>query len=81
MPDLVANVLLFGRFLRARGLEMHVGRLVDVVEALQHVDLGSREAVYHTCRALLVHRRDDLPVFAQAFNAFWRLRRAPLPRD
>jgi hypothetical protein len=80
MADLVANVLLFGRFLRARGLEMHVGRLIDVVEALQHVDLGSRDAVYHTCRTLLVHRRDDLPVFDQAFDAFWRQRRATLSR-
>jgi uncharacterized protein len=80
MADLVANVLLFGRFLRARGLEMHVGRLIDVVEALEHVDLGSRDAVYHTCRTLLVHRRDDLPVFDQAFDAFWRQRRATLSR-
>ena len=80
MPDLVANVLLFGRFLRALGLEMHVGRLMDVVEALQHIDLGSRDAVYHTCRALLVHRRDDLPVFDQAFDAFWHQRRAMLSR-
>jgi uncharacterized protein with von Willebrand factor type A (vWA) domain len=80
MADLVANVLLFGRFLRALGLEMHVGRLMDVVDALQHVDLGSRDAVYHTCRVLLVHRRDDLPVFDQAFDAFWRQPRAMLPR-
>jgi hypothetical protein len=81
MADLVANVLLFGRFLRAVGLETHVGRLMDVVEALQHVDLGSRDAVYHTCRALLVHRRDDLPVFDRAFDAFWRQRRATLSRS
>ena len=71
---------MFGRFLRALGLEVHVGRLIDVVEALQHVDLGTRDDVYHTCRALLVHRRDDLSIFDQAFDAFWRQRRVSLPR-
>ena len=28
--------------------------------------------MYHTCRALLVHRRDDLAMFDRAFDAFWR---------
>ena len=28
--------------------------------------------MYHTCRALLVHRRDDLATFDRAFDAFWR---------
>ena len=72
MDALVGNVLVFGRLLRAIGMEVHVGRLLDTIEALQHVDIGAREDVYHTCRALLVHRREDLPVFDRAFNAFWR---------
>ena len=69
---LALNVLLFGRLLRALGLEVHVGRLLDVVEALQYVDLSERDAVYYTCRALLVHRHEDLPIFDRAFDAFWR---------
>ena len=55
-----SNLIVFGRLLRALGLEVHIGRLLDVVEALQHVDLGARDDVYHTCRALLVHRHEDL---------------------
>ena len=39
------------------------GRMLDVAEALQHVDLGARDEVYHTCRTLLVHRQDDLAIF------------------
>jgi uncharacterized protein len=69
---LALNVLLFGRLLRVLGLDVHVGRLLDVVEALQYVDLSERDAVYHTCRALLVHRHEDLPIFDRAFDAFWR---------
>jgi uncharacterized protein with von Willebrand factor type A (vWA) domain len=83
MSGLVGNVLVFGRLLRGVGLEVHVGRLLDVVEALQHVDLSERDEVFHTCRALLVHRREDLPIFDRAFEAFWRQhgRTFPQPRD
>jgi uncharacterized protein len=70
--SLLHNLLVFGRVLRQRGMQVHIGRLLDVVEALQHVDIGSRDEVFHTCRALLVHRHDDLAVFDRAFDAFWR---------
>jgi len=73
MSGLLENLLVFGRLLRALGLEVHVGRLLDVAEALQHITLSSRDEVYHTCRALLVHRHDDLATFDRAFDAFWRV--------
>ena len=72
MAALLGNLLVFGRLLRALGLEVHVGRLLDIADALPHVNLGARDDVYHTCRALLVHRRDDLATFDRAFDAFWR---------
>ena len=72
MSSFVGNLIVFGRALRGLGLDVHVGRLLDVTEALQHIDVGSRDEVYHTCRALLVHRRDDLEMFDAAFDAFWR---------
>jgi uncharacterized protein with von Willebrand factor type A (vWA) domain len=73
MSGLLNNLLAFGRVLRTLGLEVHLGRLLDVVAALQHVDIGARADVYHTCRALLVHRHDDLATFDRAFDAFWRI--------
>jgi uncharacterized protein with von Willebrand factor type A (vWA) domain len=73
MSGLLENLLVFGRLLRALGLEVHVGRLLDVAEALQHITISSRDEVYHTCRALLVHRHDDLATFDRAFDAFWRV--------
>jgi uncharacterized protein with von Willebrand factor type A (vWA) domain len=72
VPGLVHNLLVFGRLLRRLGLEVHVGRLLDVVAALPHVDLGARDEVFHTCRSLLVYRHEDLPLFDRAFDAFWR---------
>jgi uncharacterized protein len=70
---LLGNLLVFGRLLRTLGLEVHLGRLLDIAEALQHVDIGAREDMYHTCRALLVHRHEDLAIFDRAFDAFWRV--------
>ena len=76
--NLLRNLLVFGRLLRRLGIDVHTGRLVDVAEALQHVDLGSRDEVYYTCRALLVYRHEDLPIFDRAFEAFWMGRWVPV---
>src|SRR3954447_9470903 len=72
MSRLLDNLLIFGRLLRRAGMPVHSGRLLDLVDALGHVNLGSREEVYHTCRALLVHRQDQIAIFDLAFAAFWR---------
>src|SRR5262245_56608396 len=71
MPQIQRNLLVFGRLLRRLGIDVHVGRLLDVTEALQHVDLSSRDEVYYTCRALLVYHHDQLAIFDRAFEAFW----------
>jgi uncharacterized protein with von Willebrand factor type A (vWA) domain len=65
------RLLAFGRYLRSLGLDIHVGRMLDAVEALPHVDIGRRDDVYHALRALLVHRREDLALFDRAFDTFW----------
>jgi uncharacterized protein len=71
MSRLLDNLLLFGRILRAAGIAVHPGRLLDVVSALDHVDLRSREEVYYACRALLVHGPEQIAIFDRAFDAFW----------
>ena len=83
--SLVETVLAFGQALRAAGLDVHLGRLIDVVDALQRIDLGARDEVFHTCRTLLVHRHEDFPAFERAFEAFFsekaRSSRRSSPRD
>ena len=71
MSRLLENLLLFGRVLRRAGIAVHPGRLLDVVSALDHVDIASRAEVYHACRALLVHRQEQIAIFDLAFDAFW----------
>ena len=72
MSRLLENLLFFGRLLRRAGIDVHPGRMIDVVEALGHVNLAARDEVFHTCRALLVHRPEQLAVFDLAFDRFWR---------
>jgi uncharacterized protein len=69
---IVGNLLRFGRALRRTGIDVHPGRLLDVIDALGHVNVAVRDEVYYTCRALLVHRHEQLATFDRAFEAFWR---------
>ena len=72
---LLPNLLLFGRLLRALGLDVNPGRMIDLAQALAYVDIGRKSDFHHTARALLVHDKDDLPLFDMAFNLFWRQHR------
>jgi uncharacterized protein len=70
--NLLHNLVLFGRLLRALGLDVNPGRVMDLAQALEYVEIGRRSDLYYTARSLLVHRREDLPLFDQAFELFWR---------
>ncbi|MCP4417171.1 MAG: VWA domain-containing protein, partial [Chloroflexi bacterium] len=70
--QLLHNLILFGRLLRALGMDVNPGRMIDLVQALAHVNLARKDDFFHTARCLLVHHRDDLPLFEQAFAIFWR---------
>ena len=69
---LLRNLVLFGRVLRGLGLDVNPGRMIDLVQALGHVEVGVKSDFYHAARALLVHERDDVPLFDQAFEMFWQ---------
>jgi uncharacterized protein with von Willebrand factor type A (vWA) domain len=69
---LVPNLLLFGRLLRRAGLDVHPGRMLDALTAVESVGIESREDLRATLSTLLVHRREDLRIFNEAFDLFWR---------
>jgi len=68
----VENLIVFGRLLRRVGFDIPVGRILDLTKALTHVNVNERDEVFHTCRALLVQRHEQLGPFEQVFDAFWR---------
>jgi hypothetical protein len=59
------------------GMDVSTRQVLDLVEALEHVPISQRVDFYHTCKALLVNRREDFLVFDQAFNLLWRLKESP----
>ena len=66
------NLLLFGRILRQLGLDINPGRMIDLVSALDHIEIGRKADFYYAARTLLVHEREDLALFDEAFELFWR---------
>jgi len=71
-PKLIPNLLLFGRVLRAAGVHVHRERMVDAIQATEWIGLRSRADLRATLSALLVHRHEDLPLFNEAFDLFFR---------
>ena len=69
---LLHNLLLFGRVLRGLGLDVNPGRMMDLVSALDHIEIGSKSDFFYAARSLLVHEREDLALFDEAFDLFWR---------
>jgi uncharacterized protein with von Willebrand factor type A (vWA) domain len=69
---LVGNLLAFAHVLRRAGLDVHTGRVIDAVAALDWVTIRRRDDVRAALKTLFVHRRDDLSRFDEAFELFWR---------
>ncbi len=70
--NLLHNLLLFGRVLRGLGVDVNPGQMIDLVQALGYIHLEQRIDFYHALRSLLIHRREDIPLFDEAFEMFWR---------
>jgi len=64
--------VLFGHVLRRLGLDVNPGRMMDLVSALDHIEIGNKSDFYHAARTLLVHEREDLALFDETFELFWR---------
>jgi uncharacterized protein len=66
------NMVGFARALRAAGLPVGPGAVIDAVNALQVIDIGSRADVFTTLEAIFVKRHEHALIFKQAFNLFFR---------
>ena len=69
---ILPNLLRFAEVLRRLGLDAGPANVLDMVRATEHVHIGRRGEFYQAARSIFVHRRQDLPVFDEAFNVFWR---------
>ncbi len=71
---LLHNMVLFARLLRVGELDVTPPQMSDWLQALEHVDLGSRSDFRDATRAVLVRRERDLEWFESAFELFWQAR-------
>ncbi|WP_240539899.1 vWA domain-containing protein [Salinarimonas soli] len=71
---LADNIAYFARALRAAGLPLGPGSVVDALDAVEAARVGTREDFYWTLHAVFVTRREHSAIFDQAFRIFWRRR-------
>jgi uncharacterized protein with von Willebrand factor type A (vWA) domain len=69
---LAANILHFARALRAAGLPVGPGRVVEAVRAVSVGGFEYRSDFYHTLAACFLSRPEQRAVFDQCFHMFWR---------
>jgi uncharacterized protein with von Willebrand factor type A (vWA) domain len=72
--SLAENIVYFARVLRAAGLPVGPGAVLDALEAVQVARIGSREDFYWTLHAVFVKRHEHSVLFDQAFRIFFRKR-------
>lgn len=71
---LLGNTVLFGRLLRALGMDVTSTQIYDLVEGLEHIDIRRREDFKNAARTVLVSQHEHLPLFDRAFDLFWQAR-------
>ncbi|MDA0655839.1 MAG: VWA domain-containing protein [Proteobacteria bacterium] len=64
--------MFFARLLRAAGLPVGPGKVLDAVQAVSEVGIANRTDFYWALHAVFVNRRDQRELFDQAFHVFWR---------
>jgi len=69
---LTENIMHFARLLRAAGLPVGPGKVLDAANAVTQVGIADRSDFYWTLHAVFVNRRDQREIFDQAFHVFWR---------
>ena len=62
----------FARTLRAAGLPVGSGAVLDALRSVEAVGLARRDDFYWTLHAVFVRRADQSPLFDEAFHVFWR---------
>jgi hypothetical protein len=71
---LAENILYFARALRAAGIPVGPGAVLDAVEALGVAHVGARDDFYWTLHSVFVKRHEHTVLFDQAFRIFFRRR-------
>ena len=69
---LLQQITDFCRLLRQMGVNVTTTNQLSWCESVQLIDIGEREAFYHTARTNLIAGETERETFDTAFNLFWR---------
>ncbi len=69
---LAENVLHFVRVLRATGLPVGPAKAIDAIAAVEAVGVANKTDFREALATVLVSRHEQLAIFEQAFDIFWR---------
>ncbi|MBZ9788966.1 VWA domain-containing protein [Rhizobium sp. 3T7] len=68
------NIVFFARALRKAGMKIGPAAIVDAIEAVEAIGMGSREEFHAALSSVFVKRHEDKAVFDEAFRLFWQSR-------
>jgi uncharacterized protein with von Willebrand factor type A (vWA) domain len=71
-PVMLVQVVRFARLLRYMGIKVSPGHVLDFLNSLEYVGWNRRDDVKAAGRTLLISRHEDIPLYDEAFDAFWR---------
>src|SRR5205085_11726047 len=71
---LAENIEYFARALRAAGIPVGAGAVMDALEAVKAAGVGTRDDFYWTLHAVFVKRHEHSDLFDEAFRIFFRKR-------
>jgi uncharacterized protein len=71
---LAENIVYFARALRAAGIPVGPGAVLDALAAVRTAGVGTRDDFYWTLHAVFVNRHEHSILFEQAFRIFFKRR-------
>jgi uncharacterized protein with von Willebrand factor type A (vWA) domain len=71
---LAENIMYFARALRAAGMPVGPGSIIDAVQAVEVAGVTRREDFRAVLQSVFVTKYEHLVLFDQAFNIFWKRR-------
>jgi len=71
-PKLTHNITWFARALRAAGLPVGPGRVIDAIRAIEAAGFTSKTDFYWVLHACFVSRPEHRAVYDQIFRLYWR---------
>ncbi len=69
LPD---NITWFARALRAAGIPVGPGRVIDAIKAVEAAGFSHKRDFFYVLQSCFVSRPEQREVFAQVFRLFWR---------